>query len=120
MQHNQVHPLLLVAGGAIVGSAVRYGALETVGAGWWVVLILNVAGSVLVGWMLGQRLDRADDIWLAGSVGFCGGLTTFSGFALQVAERLDESQWLSAGLVALSTVLLAVIGAGVGYRAAKR
>ncbi len=118
MQPSQFQAILLVAGGAIVGAAVRYGAQEVAGTGWWVTLILNIVGSAIVGWMMGRRLEFVDGIWLAGAVGFCGGLTTFSGFALQVAEYLYQSQWLSAAGIVLSTVVLAVVGAGVGYRAA--
>ena len=118
MQPTQIQPLVIVAGGAIVGAAARYGVQDVAGTGWWVTLFLNVIGSAIVGWMLGRRLEFVDGIWLGGAVGFCGGLTTFSGFALDVAENLYQSHWLSAAGIALSTVVLAIVGAGVGYRAA--
>lgn len=120
MVPSQLRPLILVLLGGVLGAATRYGVLQLLSADWWPSLILNVIGSLLVGWLLGRRLDSNVPIWLLASIGFSGGLTTFSGFALDVAERLDQSLWLEALLVTVSSVVLAVVAGGVGYQIGRR
>ena len=74
--------VLLVALGAAVGAPLRYvaGHLLDVRFPWGTVLV-NVVGSFLLGLFSALGLD-GDGIALLG-VGFCGGLTTYSAFAVQ-------------------------------------
>lgn len=75
---------LLVALGAAVGAPLRLLA----GHRWddrWPrgTLAVNLAGSLLLGALVGAAVDGA---WLALlGTGFCGGLTTYSSFAVQSA-----------------------------------
>jgi CrcB protein len=73
---------LLVALGAAVGAPLRYLAGH-----WldrrvhWGTLAVNLAGSFVLGALVGGAADR-DVLALLGT-GFCGGLTTYSAFAVQ-------------------------------------
>lgn len=83
--------LLLVALGGAVGATVRWALLD-VGADAFrpVLLGVNVLGCVVLGWAVAREGPAGTDRhrWLhdAVAVGFCGGLTTFSTLAVEVAE----------------------------------
>jgi CrcB protein len=78
--------LLLVALGAAVGAPLRY-ALALLFDGLWPggTIAVNLLGSFLLGWFVGLGLDGGT-LALLGT-GFCGGLTTYSAFAVQAHER---------------------------------
>lgn len=87
--------LSAVALGGAAGAVMRYlvdrWAVARLGSGWpWGTLIVNVAGSLILGLLLGTVLASGlSDWWLkAMATGFCGALTTFSGFALQIVEMV--------------------------------
>jgi CrcB protein len=77
---------LLVAVGAGVGSALRFGLAHLFDGRWPTgTLVVNVAGSFLLGVLSGLALS-GDAMALLGA-GFCGGLTTFSSLLVQSADR---------------------------------
>jgi CrcB protein len=77
---------VLVAVGAAVGAPLRYVAAEWLDARLpWGTIAVNWAGSLLLGWCSGRGLSP-DPMALLGT-GFCGGLTTFSAFAVHTHER---------------------------------
>jgi CrcB protein len=103
--------------GGAAGTLARAGLAEawpiTPGALPWATLVANVAGSLLRGWLV---TTVAAGRWrpLVGT-GFCGALTTFSGFQLQLVELADS------GHAALAAVYLAVsIAAGLAAAALGR
>lgn len=78
--------------GAMVGASVRWGVgqvLVDLGAGFpWSLLLVNAVASVLLGGLVGSGLPadrRLRDGWM---VGFCGGLSTMSTLAVELAEGL--------------------------------
>jgi CrcB protein len=76
---------LLVALGAAVGAPVRYlvGRLLD-GRLHWGTLVVNLVGSAALGALVGAAVDGR---WLALlGTGFCGGLTTYSSFAVQAVQ----------------------------------
>ncbi|WP_109507731.1 fluoride efflux transporter FluC [Nocardioides speluncae] len=77
---------LLVAVGAAAGAVLRYLAGHYLDGTWHRgTLLVNVAGSFLLGVFSGWALSGA---WLALlGTGFCGGLTTYSAFAVQATEH---------------------------------
>jgi CrcB protein len=73
---------LLVALGAGVGAALRYLVGTSLdGRLHWGTLAVNLAGSLLLGALVGAAVD-GNEMALLGT-GFCGGLTTYSSFAVQ-------------------------------------
>ena len=97
----------LVAAGGVAGALLRFlisSGLPSAGT----TLALNVIGSLLLGWLAARY--RASHTWLAAGVGFCGALTTFSTFALDVAMWLDRGD-VGDGLGLLAVTTLGAIGA---------
>lgn len=84
-----------VAMGGVAGAGVRWLALiglEAAGDFPWPVLALNLAGSFALGVVLAEEWTHPR-AHLAlhdfAGIGFCGGLTTFSTFAVETAVLLD-------------------------------
>ena len=76
---------LLVALGAAVGGALRFLAGSTLDRRLhWGTLTVNLVGSLLLGGLVGAAV-RGDVMALLGT-GFCGGLTTYSSFAVQSVQ----------------------------------
>jgi CrcB protein len=112
-----------VALGGAVGSAARYGVNVLSGrmlgtAFPWHTLIVNVAGSFVMGVLVGLMAAR----WNVGTdarafltTGILGGFTTFSAFALDFALLVERRAPVLAGsYVAASVILsLAAIMAGL-------
>jgi CrcB protein len=118
-------PVLLVAGGGAVGAGLRWAVLgalpdgdpgggatatlASVGDGlpWglpWPVVLVNLVGCALLGALLGRGVDSR--VRLLVGAGFCGGLTTFSTFAVDAAGLMRDSRAeVAATYLALSVVL---------------
>ena len=102
---------LLVAVGAFVGAPLRF-----LLAGWlddqrlpYGTLLVNVAGSFLLGLLSGSAID-GDALAVLG-VGFCGGLTTYSSFAVQT-HRLG---WARGAAYSAATIAIALAACALGY-----
>lgn len=79
---------LYVALGAALGAPVRYllgRGLDREGRPPWGTVLANVAGSFLLGLVSVVGLSTSALAFLG--AGLCGGLTTYSSFAVQSAER---------------------------------
>jgi CrcB protein len=77
---------VLVAVGAGVGAPMRFALGRLLDRRLpWGTIAVNWAGSLVLGWCSARGLS-ADAMALLGT-GFCGGLTTFSSFAVQTHER---------------------------------
>lgn len=104
---------LLVALGALIGAPLRLLALRRAardgGDPVRGTLLVNVAGSAVLGGVLG--LSRAPDVVVAlVGVGFCGTLTTFSTFGADVMGLLDRRA-LGRALAYVGATLVLGIGA---------
>lgn len=116
-------PFIAVAVGGALGTLARHGALFADWRSSLVVLGLNLAGSTALGALVALRASAGrgglHDPWFALlGVGFCGGLTTFSTHALEVASHLERSRWLDGAGSLIATTALCLAGAGLGFRVA--
>ena len=102
---------LLVALGAAVGAPLRYLVDRAVGSHNfpWGTLGVNVAGSFLLGLLSGAAL-AGDGLAVLG-VGFCGGFTTYSSFAVQT-HRLG---WARGAAYSTLTIVTALAACTSGY-----
>ena len=111
--------VLLVVVGAVVGAPLRLLA-ERVGAarrgrGSVVgIATVNVAGSALLGFLLGLGGVPAPVVALVGT-GFCGTLTTFSTFGYDVVRLVEERAGARAVAYLAGTLLLGLGAAGAAY-----
>jgi CrcB protein len=101
---------LLVALGAAVGAPLRYLAGHVLDRrvhwGTWVV---NLVGSAMLGALVGAAVEGN---WLALlGTGFCGGLTTYSAFAVQ---SVQAGPWRGA-TYAVTTVTGCLVAATLGH-----
>ncbi|MCF6228554.1 MAG: CrcB family protein [Planctomycetes bacterium] len=120
--------LLLVCLGGAFGSGMRYGtdrALlhwlpERAAAFPWATLLVNSVGCFAIG--LGTAMLTASQGESANSwrlfllVGLCGGLTTFSAFAMQSIELAPGKAFLNVGLSVILGFGLAYLGLRLGSR----
>ncbi len=108
----------VIALGAVAGATTRWALLELMdpGSGWpWATFGANLLGCLVLGVLVGRFGTLADSGVLVGATaGFCGALTTFSGFAVEVATfaRADRWELLVAYLVLSVTGGLLAFAAG--------
>ncbi|WP_086616616.1 fluoride efflux transporter CrcB [Erythrobacter tepidarius] len=106
----------LVAGGGALGALARYQAgrvlthaltLRVVDAFPWPTLVINLAGSLAMGLLVGwfARHGAHEYLRLLLGVGVLGGFTTFSAFSLEMMLLVERGHaGLAAGYAALSVV----------------
>jgi CrcB protein len=118
--------LVAVALGGAIGSALRYAvgaALLRPGlAGLpWGTLAVNVTGSLALGFLARYfgPPHGSETLFLALTVGLCGGYTTFSTFTLDMMTMVERGEAGRAALYAAVSVLLAYGALAVGYGAAR-
>lgn len=118
---NAVALLWIAAGGAL-GSVLRALAGMAVSSARfpWATFAVNVAGSLLIGWLVARMGDlpapaesRVHHLWV---VGFCGGFTTFSTFSLQTLELALKGQWGSAAANVFLSVAVCLLAVWLGWR----
>ncbi len=117
---------IAIALGGIAGAALRWGVLTSLTATTrlpWPVLVLNVVGSVLLGVLLAEewahpraRLALHD----GGAIGFCGGLTTFSTFSVEIVDLVRAGDTATAILYGAASVVLSLAGVVAGAAALRR
>lgn len=114
--------VIAVALGGVTGAGLRWAVLTSVEAGRfpWPVLALNVAGSVLLGILLAEEWTHPRQRLLlhdVGGIGFCGGLTTFSTFSVEVVNLARDGDTATATVYATASVVAAVAGVAIGAAA---
>jgi CrcB protein len=101
---------VLVAVGAALGAVLRYWVAQHLdGRGPAGTLLVNVAGSFVLGLLVGADVSP-DGLALLGT-GFCGGLTTYSAFAVQTHGQRGRR----GAAYAVATIGLAVGACALGF-----
>ncbi len=113
-----------VGGG--VGAAARYGVARfAAGAAGhafpYATFVVNLSGSFAIGVVLTLLAARvADPVWrLLLVTGFLGGYTTFSAFAFETVELLQDGRFGRAALYVLGSNLLGLLACWGGMAAAR-
>lgn len=114
---RELRDLILVASGAIPGALLRWRLAEGLGSGPAVIngiTLANLLGCLVLGLLL-ARPDATGRRMLALGIGFCGSLTTFSTWMLQVADALRSGHAGDAVVVLTGGLLGGVALVALGY-----
>ncbi len=113
--------LVWIALGGAAGSVARAMVALALPARFpWATLLVNVLGSLLVGWLM-ARLGPIES-GVAASLrsllvtGFCGGFTTFSTFSWQTLEQMQKGAWSVAVVNVVLSVSLCLLAVWLGFR----
>ena len=90
-----------IAAGGALGASCRWFLVEASGNHRfpWPLLLVNVLGSLVLGALLAEESEHPRArvaLHDLGAIGFCGGLTTFSTFAVEIVELIDRGGQLLA------------------------
>ncbi|MEI8129431.1 MAG: fluoride efflux transporter CrcB [bacterium] len=80
-------------------------------------LSVNIIGSLILGFAVALFWNKApmhNTLKLAITVGFCGGLTTFSTFSWETFDLIKNGEFLLAVLYAVISVLVCVLAISLG------
>ncbi|MEN8214626.1 MAG: fluoride efflux transporter CrcB [Pseudomonadota bacterium] len=119
--------LLMVGIGGAIGAIGRYGLSTWVysltGRAFpWGTLVVNLLGSLLMGflsvWLL-ERMPLSTEMRALLMVGILGAFTTFSTFSLETLVLLEEGAVVKAGINMTASVIICVFAAWLGTLAAK-
>ena len=118
----ELKALALVASGAVPGALVRWQLVERLGPQLGgprgANLLANLVGCLLLGFLCGP-LPYRTPLMLALGIGFCGSLTTFSGWILDLADLRQQGLGLGALALLLTSLGLGLLAA-LGGRALSR
>lgn len=114
----------LIAVGGALGSVARaiIGWLIPSGRLPWATILVNIAGSLLIGWLLARLSPlneenvRTYSFWV---LGICGGFTTFSSFSWQSFELMQKGNWSGAAANIFLSVAVCLIATWAGWRLAR-
>lgn len=116
---------LWVALGGALGSTSRYAVGRAVarfvdGDFPWSTLIVNVSGSLLIGFLAGLvtvegRPSLSPEARAFVLIGILGGFTTFSSFSLQTFALFNDGEWLAAAVNIVASVALCMLGVWLGH-----
>ena len=112
--------------GGTLGTAAREGlslAFPATGGVAWVIVLINVVGAFILGWLLDGLAARAHrrhshTLRLLFATGALGGFTTYSSLAVGTAQLLESGRDLLALAHGVGTVLLGCLAAWLGLRVA--
>ncbi len=115
--------IFAVGSGGFAGSVLRllvYKYFENPQAtGWpWGTFAVNIIGSLLAGVLFGisektNLIPETLSMFLL--VGFCGGFTTFSAFALDNIKLFQDGAYTQNFIYITSTILLGILAIFVGH-----
>jgi fluoride exporter len=115
--------LMWVGLGGMLGSCLRYAVGSWLTPFQWPVatFVVNISGSFLMGLLMGYfaRTGTHDNLkWLL-VTGFCGGFTTFSAFAWENFQLLQQGRYVIFVTYTGGTILLGLFAVALGYQLMK-
>ncbi len=109
----------VIAGGAL-GTLARAGLAEAMpvhpGTWPWATFVANIAGSLILGWVVIAKAHWRPFV----GTGFCGALTTFSTFQVQIVVLGDDGHVPLAALYLAVSVIVGLAAAHAGAKLARR
>ena len=84
--------------------------------------LINIIGCFLIGFLyiiFVEKIQSTNPLKLLLTVGFCGGLTTFSTFSAELFEMIQNQQFLHASLYAVLSVIIGCVAVYFGGFCAK-
>jgi CrcB protein len=119
--------ILVVAAGGSIGAVSRYlvstWAAERFGANFpYGTLIVNVIGCFIIGMFMTMTTERfiVNPYWrLLITVGFVGGLTTFSSFSYETFRLLEDADMIMALYNIILNLILGFLATWIGIGAAR-
>jgi CrcB protein len=120
--------LIVMLGGAL-GTLARYAvtvlAAPISGQLPWGTIIINVTGSLIIGFfgaltLANGRYPAPENVRLFVMIGLCGGYTTFSSFSLQTLDLMRTGNIGRAAVNVAASVVLCVSAVAVGHLLASR
>jgi CrcB protein len=120
--------LLAIAGAGAVGALFRFGLSNGVyrllGREFpYGTLVVNVFGSLLIGYFFVLFLERVDasEIWRSAIlIGLLGSFTTFSTFSLETLNLFNEGAYVKAMLNVILSVAMCLAGTWIGFALARQ
>jgi len=113
-----LRPLLAVAVGGVTGATARWVIGALLDHDTATLLLANTAGTLLLGFVVASYRRHTLGRTALGT-GVCGGLTTFSGLTVALAQHLESGALVSAAGLLITAFALGVGAFGLGMRAAK-
>lgn len=118
--------VVAIAIGGALGTLARYG-VNQLGAGGalafpWPTLAVNVAGSLVLGFVVTLLVERWPPTRYArpfAAIGFCGGFTTFSTLVVETARLGQHGRLALAALSLFGSMAAGLCAAAVGIGAAR-
>jgi CrcB protein len=114
--------LVVVGIGGAVGAVCRYavsGWIQDLAGGFfpWGTLVVNVMGSLLLGFALAwlQTTMSSSELREFVTIGLLGSFTTFSTFSFEALAMLRDGEWWRAGGYTVGSVALALLAVGLGW-----
>ncbi len=113
--------IMLVGTGGALGAIARYGVgllVKTASGFPWATLSVNIAGSLLMGLVMGwvgRQSGAYEPLRLFLAVGVLGGFTTFSAFSMDLLALLERREMMAAAFYLGGSVLGGVIAFLLAY-----
>jgi len=79
--------------------------------------VINVSGSFILGCLVtlhGQQ-EISEMLYAFFGLGFCGAYTTFSTFGVETIRLLERKRTAQAAIYVISSVVLSIVSAGLGF-----
>ncbi len=114
--------LLLIGLGGFIGSIARY-LVSKLNITWQFynipmgTLIVNIVGGLLIGFISGllvHNILTGQNVKLFLITGVCGGFTTFSAFAFENVQLIQEGYNATAIIYIVSSILFSILAALAG------